>query len=98
MRTMAAGEFKAKCLAVFDEVQATGEPVIVTKRGKPVARVVALEEATAPKADVDTIFGFLRGLATVPEGEDFISSEFTDDEWDRMADERLNNVDRENKK
>ena len=32
MRTMAAGEFKAKCLAVIDEVNATGEPLLITKR------------------------------------------------------------------
>jgi prevent-host-death family protein len=39
-RTMAAGAFKAECLAVLDRVAATGEPVIVTKRGRPVAEVV----------------------------------------------------------
>ena len=32
MRTMGAGEFKAKCLAVMSEVNATGEPLLVTKR------------------------------------------------------------------
>jgi prevent-host-death family protein len=40
MRTMKASEFKAKCLQVLDEVQATGVPVQVTKRGKVVARLV----------------------------------------------------------
>jgi len=35
MRTMAAGEFKAKCLGVMTEVNSTGQPVLVTKRGKP---------------------------------------------------------------
>ena len=39
-RTIPAGEFKAKCLALLDEVAETGEEIIVTKRGKPVARVV----------------------------------------------------------
>ncbi len=43
MRTMAAGQFKAKCLAVMDEVQAKREPVLVTKNGKPVAKLVPLE-------------------------------------------------------
>ncbi len=33
-------EFRAKCLAVFDDVEATGREVIVTKRGKPYVRVV----------------------------------------------------------
>jgi PHD/YefM family antitoxin component YafN of YafNO toxin-antitoxin module len=31
MRTMGAGEFRAKCLAILDEVNESGEPVIVTK-------------------------------------------------------------------
>lgn len=37
---MSASEFKARCLAVLDEVRATGEPVVITKRGRVVARVV----------------------------------------------------------
>lgn len=40
IRTIPAGEFKAKCLALLDEVAETGEEIIVTKRGKPVARLV----------------------------------------------------------
>lgn len=43
MRTMAAGKFKATCLAVMDEVQAKREPVLLTKNGKPVAKLVPLE-------------------------------------------------------
>lgn len=39
-RLMAAGTFKAECLAVLDRVARTGEPVVVTKRGRPVAEVV----------------------------------------------------------
>jgi prevent-host-death family protein len=35
-----ASEFKAKCLAVMDEVARTGESVVITKHGKPVAEVV----------------------------------------------------------
>jgi prevent-host-death family protein len=42
-KVMSASQFKAKCLAVLDEVAATGRPVVVTKRGKPVARVVSVE-------------------------------------------------------
>ena len=41
-RTIPAGEFKAKCLALLDEVAASGEELVVTKRGKPVARVAPL--------------------------------------------------------
>lgn len=39
---VAAGEFKAKCLALFDEVERRRRTFVVTKRGRPVARVVPL--------------------------------------------------------
>ena len=41
-RVVPAGEFKAKCLALFDEVETRGRSFVVTKRGRPVARVVPL--------------------------------------------------------
>lgn len=40
MQTMTATEFKARCLGVMDEVARTGRPVMITKRGKPVAQLV----------------------------------------------------------
>lgn len=39
MHTIKASEFKAKCLALMDEVARTGKPVLVTKNGKPVAEL-----------------------------------------------------------
>ncbi len=39
MRTIKASEFKAKCLKVMDEVAQSGEPVVITKNGKPVAQL-----------------------------------------------------------
>jgi prevent-host-death family protein len=39
-RMVKASEFKAKCLALMDEVERTGRPVIITKRGKPIAELV----------------------------------------------------------
>ena len=44
MKTMAAGEFKARCLQVMDQVRSTRTPVVITKRGKPVAKIVPAEE------------------------------------------------------
>ncbi|HLQ37059.1 MAG TPA: type II toxin-antitoxin system Phd/YefM family antitoxin [Planctomycetota bacterium] len=44
-RRIPAGEFKARCLALLDEVAATGTSIVVTKYGKPVAKVVPLGEA-----------------------------------------------------
>ena len=43
VKTIAAGEFKAKCLALMDEVARTGEEIVITKRGKPVARLEAVK-------------------------------------------------------
>jgi prevent-host-death family protein len=54
-RTMSAGEFKAKCLQVMEEVAASGEVVVVTKRGRPVAQLAPV--ATRPA----TLRGFLKG-------------------------------------
>jgi prevent-host-death family protein len=42
-RTIPAGEFKAKCLALMDEVAASGDEIIVTKRGRAVVRLVKAE-------------------------------------------------------
>jgi prevent-host-death family protein len=39
-RMIKASEFKAKCLALMDEVERTGETVVITKNGKPVAELV----------------------------------------------------------
>lgn len=80
MRTMAAGEFKAKCLAVLDEVNQSGEPVVVTKRGKPVARVESCEAVREPRAK-RSLLGFMRGMVTIPEGVDLASSDFAEKEW-----------------
>ena len=49
-----AGEFKAKCLQLLDAVAASGAPLIITKRGRPVARLVPMP-ANAP------LFGAMRG-------------------------------------
>lgn len=40
MKKIAAGEFKAKCLALMEEVRSTRQPIVITKRGKPVAKLV----------------------------------------------------------
>jgi prevent-host-death family protein len=48
-REVPAGEFRAKCLAILDEVKETGEEIVVTRCGKPVARVVPPEPAEDPR-------------------------------------------------
>jgi len=59
MKTMAAGSFKAQCLAVMDEVQAKKETVVITKHGKPVAKLVPADK------EPDEIYSFLRGKGAV---------------------------------
>ncbi len=44
MKTIGAGEFKTHCLALLDQVAREHEVIIVTKRGKPVARVASLTD------------------------------------------------------
>jgi len=41
-RTIPAGQFKAECLRLIDQVADTREPLIVTKRGRPVVEVVPI--------------------------------------------------------
>jgi prevent-host-death family protein len=55
MKQMRASIFKARCLAVMDNVQSTGEPVIVTKRGTPVVKVIPVQ------ATDGELFGFMAG-------------------------------------
>ena len=53
MKKIAAGSFKVHCLAIMDEVQAKREAVIITKHGKPVAKLVPVNK------DMDEIYNFL---------------------------------------
>ena len=41
-RVVTASDFKAKCLSLIDEVSSGGQELIITKRGKPVARLVPM--------------------------------------------------------
>jgi prevent-host-death family protein len=59
VKRMAAGNFKAQCLAVMDQVLATGEPVLITKHGKPVAKLIPAHNKA------DDIFGYMAGKVRV---------------------------------
>jgi len=50
MRTIAAGRFKATCLAVMDEVNSKREPVLITKNGKPIAQLIPPGQEADPLA------------------------------------------------
>lgn len=60
-KMVSATEFKAKSLALIDEMQRTGEPLTVTRRGKPSVKLVA-ERADTPKP---LILGALKGTVTI---------------------------------
>ncbi len=52
MRSIPAARFKAQCLRLLDEVAETGETIVVTKRGKPVAKVEPVDEPPSLKGSV----------------------------------------------
>jgi len=61
-RTIPAGEFKAKCLRLMDEVAETGTAIIITKRGKPVVRVAREEFAQKP---LPSLYGLTKGSMVI---------------------------------
>ena len=74
-KTIPAGAFKARCLAIMDEVQAKRQAVVITKRGKPVAKLVPVEQ------EKDEIFGFLKSKGKIEIKGDIISPALTPEEW-----------------
>jgi len=82
MRTVPAGEFKARCLALMDEVQARGETIVITKRGKPVAQLVPSETNPAGRDDSESIFGFMRGRGMAK--GDIVGPIVPQDEWSHL--------------
>jgi len=75
-KTIPAGAFKARCLAIMDEVQAKRQAVVITKRGKPVAKLVPVEQ------EKDDIFGFYKGKIKIT--GDVVSPAFTPEEWGNL--------------
>jgi antitoxin (DNA-binding transcriptional repressor) of toxin-antitoxin stability system len=59
MKTIPAGACKVNCLALMDEVKARRETILITKRGKPVAKLVPVT------TDEDEIFGFFRRRGSI---------------------------------
>jgi len=51
-RMIPAGEFKAKCLSLLDQVAHTGQGLVVTKRGRPVAEVVPIQSVPSLRGSV----------------------------------------------
>ena len=68
---MGAAVFKAKCLALLDEVAETGTEIVITKRGKKVARLVRVDDKP------EKIWGRMKGTVQI-HGDIFSTGE----KWD----------------
>jgi prevent-host-death family protein len=75
-KTIPAGLFKAKCLKLLDEVAETREPIVITKFGKPVAKLLPME------AEREQLRGAMRGTV-LWEGD--IISPLGEDAWGWFA-------------
>jgi len=79
-RQIAAGEFKAKCLGLIDEINQSGGELIITKRGKPAAKLIPFE---APQAK--SFIGRLEGVIKINgDPDDLIKPVFPLDDWDML--------------
>jgi prevent-host-death family protein len=76
MKTMAAGEFKARCLQVMEQVRNTRTPVTITKRGKPVAKLVPADEFRPE------VFDSLKGKIEIL--GDIVSPVVPAEDWDAL--------------
>ena len=77
MKKIAAGSFKANCLAVMDDVQAKHETVVITKRGKPVAKLVPVDSVS------DEIYHFLAGKGSI--AGDILAPALSSREWGELG-------------
>jgi prevent-host-death family protein len=75
MKTIPASEFKEKCLAILDNIDPEG--IVITKRGKPVGRLVPVhhEESFAD------LIGSIPGLIADPTDDLFSTGAWISDEW-----------------
>jgi prevent-host-death family protein len=76
MKKMPAGAFKTNCLAVMDQVQARHETVVITKHGKPVAKLVPVDSGE------DEIYSFLAGKGAIT--GDVVSPALSSEEWGKL--------------
>ncbi len=78
-RQIAAGEFKAKCLGLIDEVNETGQELVITKRGKPTAKLTPFREEKKP------FLGRLKGIVEiVGDPDDLVKPVFPLEDWDML--------------
>ena len=79
MKEIAISEFKAKCLAILDQVQKTKQPIRITRRGRPIA------EVSAPKpTDNRDWIGSMKGKSKIL--GDIISPASDESDWEVLRD------------
>ena len=78
VETIAISEFKATCLAVLERVRRTGAPIIVTRRGKPIAEVIPPSLASVG----ESWLGGMRGTASIV--GDLVSPASENDDWEAL--------------
>jgi antitoxin (DNA-binding transcriptional repressor) of toxin-antitoxin stability system len=81
-RTMNATDFKAKCLAVLDDVARTGRGVTILKRGRPVAELVATVSSDGARYPQQTL------VKTVTLLGDIVGPPLPADAWEAEGDRR----------
>ena len=77
METINASDFKARCLAILDRVQATGERVLILKRGQPVAELSPATRTAAEHPQTE-----LEGTVTVV--GDIVGPVVPEDDWESL--------------
>ena len=80
MQEVAISEFKAKCLAILEQVRATKKPIRITRFGKPVAEVVP----STAVIDREKWFGSMKDTTRIT--GDIISPANDEDEWEVLRD------------
>lgn len=80
-RKVAAGEFKAKCLGLIDEVSETGRELIITKRGKPTAKLIPFPKPEKSKSFIGRLEGL---IAIAGDPDDLIKPVFPEEDWDML--------------
>lgn len=81
MKTIGAAKFKEQCLAILNDVDPEG--IVITKRGKPVARLVPFGQSRSHKH----LIGILKGEVIVDPNDDLFSTgAWLSDEWGDLND------------
>ena len=80
MEEIAISEFKAKCLAILEQVRKTRKPIRITRHGKPVADIVHTE----PAFDRASWIGSMKDTMKI--NGDIISPATDEDEWEVLRD------------